>query len=76
MQNALGSDATQLTDAQTDITNGATVLLVDPLDSGVGASIEKYAKSHGVDVIDYDRLTLGGSRDVLRELQQRRRWAR
>ncbi|HTZ07573.1 MAG TPA: substrate-binding domain-containing protein [Acidimicrobiales bacterium] len=63
VQNALGSDATQLTDAQTDITNGATVLLVDPLDSGVGTSIESYAKSHGVAVIDYDRLTLGGSRD-------------
>jgi D-xylose transport system substrate-binding protein len=62
VQNALGSDSTQLTDAQTDITNGATVLLVDPLDSGVGASIEKYATSHGVAVIDYDRLTLGGSR--------------
>jgi D-xylose transport system substrate-binding protein len=62
VQNALGVDATQLTDAETDITNGATVLLVDPLDSGVGASIESYAKSHGVDVIDYDRLTLGGSR--------------
>jgi len=61
IQNALGSDATQLTDAQTDITNGATVLLVDPFDSGVGASIESYAKAHGVDVIDYDRLTLGGS---------------
>ena len=71
VQNALGSDATQLTDAQTDITNGATVLLVDPLDSGVGAQIESYAKSHGVKVIDYDRLTLGGSRAVLRELQQR-----
>jgi len=62
VQNAGGSDSTQLTDAQTDITNGATVLLVDPLDSGVGASIEKYAKAHGVAVIDYDRLTLGGSR--------------
>ena len=61
VQNALNSDATQLTDAQTDITNGATVLLVDPIDSGVGKSIEAYAKSHGVDVIDYDRLTLGGS---------------
>jgi D-xylose transport system substrate-binding protein len=61
IQNALGSDATQLTDAQTDITNGATVLLVDPIDSGVGKSIEAYAKSHGADVIDYDRLTLGGS---------------
>jgi D-xylose transport system substrate-binding protein len=62
VQNALGSDATQLTDAQTDISNGATVLLVDPLDSGVGTQIETYAKSRGVKVIDYDRLTLGGSR--------------
>lgn len=62
VQNALGSDATELTDAQTDISNGATVLLVDPLDSGVGTQIESYAKSRGVKVIDYDRLTLGGSR--------------
>ena len=62
VQNALGSDATQLTDAQTDISNGATVLLVDPLDSGIGTQIENYAKAHGVKVIDYDRLTLGGSR--------------
>jgi D-xylose transport system substrate-binding protein len=62
VQNALGSDTTQLTDAQTDISNGATVLLVDPLDSGVGAQIESYAKARGVKVIDYDRLTLGGSR--------------
>ena len=62
VQNAQGSDATQLTDAQTDITNGATVLLVDPLDAGVGAQIESYAKAHGVKAIDYDRLTLGGSR--------------
>jgi D-xylose transport system substrate-binding protein len=62
VQNALGSDATQLTDAQTDISNGATVLLVDPLDSGVGTQIETYAQQRGVKVIDYDRLTLGGSR--------------
>ena len=62
VQNAGGSDSTMLTDAQSDITNGATVLMVDPIDSGVGASIEKYATSHGVAVIDYDRLTLGGSR--------------
>jgi D-xylose transport system substrate-binding protein len=62
IQNAQGSDSTQLTDAQSAITSGATVLVVDPLDSGVGASIENYAKSHGVQVIDYDRLTLGGSR--------------
>jgi D-xylose transport system substrate-binding protein len=62
VQNALGSDATQYSDAQSDITKGATVLVVDGLDSGVGAKIESYAKSHGVPVIDYDRLTLGGSR--------------
>jgi D-xylose transport system substrate-binding protein len=62
VQNALGSDATQLSDAQSAITKGATVLVVDPLDSGVGAQIESYAKSHGVAVIDYDRLTLGGTR--------------
>ncbi|MGN6131657.1 MAG: sugar ABC transporter substrate-binding protein [Nocardioidaceae bacterium] len=62
IQNAQGSDNTQLTDAQSDISAGASVLVVDPLDSGVGASIEKYAQSHGVAVIDYDRLTLNGSR--------------
>ncbi len=62
VQNALGSDTTELTDAETDITNGATVLLMDGLDSGVGAEIEGYARVHGVDVIDYDRISLGGSR--------------
>jgi D-xylose transport system substrate-binding protein len=62
VQNALGSDATQFSDAQTAITKGASVLIVDPIDSGVGAHIESYAKSHGVAVIDYDRLTLGGTR--------------
>jgi D-xylose transport system substrate-binding protein len=62
VENALGSDATQLSMAQSAITKGATVLVVDPLDSGVGAHIESLAKSAGVAVIDYDRLTLGGSR--------------
>jgi D-xylose transport system substrate-binding protein len=62
IQNAQGSDTTQYTDAQAAITKGAKVLLVDALDSTVGATIEKYAKARGVKVIDYDRLTLGGSR--------------
>jgi D-xylose transport system substrate-binding protein len=62
VQNAQGSDTTELTDAQEAITKGATVLIMDPLDSGVGARIESYAKQHGVAVIDYDRLTVGGSR--------------
>src|SRR6266700_3120497 len=36
VQNAQGSDATELSDAQTAITKGASVLIMDPLDSGVG----------------------------------------
>jgi D-xylose transport system substrate-binding protein len=62
VQNAQGSDATQLSDAQADITKGDSVLLIDPIDSGVGKSIEKYASAHGAAVIDYDRIVLGGSR--------------
>jgi D-xylose transport system substrate-binding protein len=62
VQNAQGSDATELSDAQAAITKGASVLIMDPLDSGVGAQIETYAAAHGAKVIDYDRLTLGGSR--------------
>jgi D-xylose transport system substrate-binding protein len=61
--NAQGSESTQLTQAQSAISQGATVLVVDPISSGVGVSIETYAKQRGVRVIDYDRLTLGGSRD-------------
>jgi D-xylose transport system substrate-binding protein len=64
ISNAQGSESTQLTQAQADITGGASVLLVDPLSSGVGANIETYAKQHGVKTIDYDRLVLGGSRDA------------
>jgi D-xylose transport system substrate-binding protein len=63
VQNAQGSDATELTDAQEAITKGATVLVMDPLDSGVGAKIESYAKSHGVQVVNYDRITSNGSRE-------------
>jgi D-xylose transport system substrate-binding protein len=62
VENALGQDSTQFSMAQSAITKGASVLVVDPLDSGVGAHIESYAKQHGVAVIDYDRLTLGGTR--------------
>jgi D-xylose transport system substrate-binding protein len=62
IQNAGGSDSTFYTDAQSDITNGASVILSDPEDSGTGSKVESYAAAHGVKVIDYDRLTLGGSR--------------
>jgi len=59
IQNAQGSDATFVTDAQSDITNGASVLLIDPENSGTGVTVQRYAKAHGVQVVDYDRLTLG-----------------
>jgi D-xylose transport system substrate-binding protein len=59
VQNAQGSDSTFITDAQSDITNGASVLLIDPEDSGTGVTVQRYAKEHGVAVVDYDRLTLG-----------------
>ncbi|MHB1209828.1 MAG: sugar ABC transporter substrate-binding protein [Acidimicrobiales bacterium] len=62
IQNAQGSDTTQYTDAQAAIAKGAKVILLDPLDSTIGAAIESYAKARGVKVIDYDRLTLGGAR--------------
>lgn len=60
IDNAQGSDATQLADAQSDITLGAKVLIYDPLDSTVGASIQSYAQAHGVATISYDRATFNG----------------
>jgi D-xylose transport system substrate-binding protein len=63
VQNGNGSDTTFYSDAQADITNGASVLLIDPEDSGTGVKVENYAKQHGVAVINYDRLDLGGPAD-------------
>jgi len=63
IQNAEGDKATQQQQAEQAITNGAKVLLLVNLDSGSGAAIEANAKSQNVKVIDYDRLTLGGSAD-------------
>jgi D-xylose transport system substrate-binding protein len=59
VENAQGSDQTFITDAQSAITNGASVLLIDPENSGTGVTVQRYAKAHGVAVVDYDRLTLG-----------------
>ncbi|HVV74594.1 MAG TPA: substrate-binding domain-containing protein [Mycobacteriales bacterium] len=59
IKNAQHSDTTFVTDAQAMITNGATVLLIDPEDPGTGKRVDDYAKQHGVAVIDYDRITQG-----------------
>jgi D-xylose transport system substrate-binding protein len=63
VDNAQGSAATMQQQAEADITAGASVLLIDPLDPGSGAAIESNAMSKGVKVIDYDRLVLGGPKD-------------
>ena len=61
IDNAQGSASTMQTQAEADITQGASVLLVDALDSGSGAAIEANAAAKGVKVIDYDRLVKGGA---------------
>lgn len=58
--NAEGDAATQITQAEQAITNGAKVILLVNLDSGSGASIIELARENGVAVIDYDRLTIEG----------------
>lgn len=60
IDNAQGSASTMQTQAEADITQGASVLIIDPLDSGSGAAIEAAAVAKGVKVIDYDRLVKGG----------------
>ena len=61
VDNAQGSDATELADAQSDITLGASVIVFDPLDSTVGTQIQQYASQHGVSTISYDRATFSGT---------------
>jgi D-xylose transport system substrate-binding protein len=61
IDNAQGVEAQQLAIAQADITAGATVLIMDPLNSSVGSQIQAYAQSHGVKIISYDRATFTGT---------------
>ena len=61
IENAQGSDATQLAQAQADITQGAKVLIMDPLDSTVGTQIQQAAAAKGVKLISYDRATFTGN---------------
>jgi len=61
IDNAQGNDATELALAQADITQGAKVLIMDPLDSTVGTQIQAAAAAKGVKVISYDRATFTGT---------------
>jgi D-xylose transport system substrate-binding protein len=61
--NAQGDPATQRSQADQALTNGAKVILLVDLDPGSGAAIINTAHARGAKVIDYDRLTLGGGAD-------------
>jgi len=61
IDNAQGSDATELALAQADITQGAKVLIMAPLDSTVGTQIQQAAAAKGVKLISYDRATFTGT---------------
>jgi D-xylose transport system substrate-binding protein len=62
VQNAQGSDATQLSDATADINLGAKVLIMTPLDGPTGVAVAKLAQSKGVTLIAYDRAIFQGSK--------------
>src|SRR5579863_10467055 len=61
IDNAQGSDATELSDATADINLGAKVLIVDELDNPTGVAVAKLAQSKGVILIAYDRAIFQGS---------------
>ena len=63
IQNAQGDNAKFVSIAQTMISEGVKVLLIDPADPQTGISVESSAKSAGIKVIDYDRVNLGGTGD-------------
>ncbi len=51
----------QLSQAQAALTNGAQVLVLDPVDSAAAGGIADAAKAQGVPVIAYDRLILNST---------------
>jgi D-xylose transport system substrate-binding protein len=61
IQNAQGDNAKFVSIAQSMISEGVKVLLIDSADPVTGTSVEQSAKAAGIQVIDYDRLSLGGS---------------
>jgi D-xylose transport system substrate-binding protein len=62
IDNASGTTNTQVAIAQADITAGAKVLLVDPLDGPTGKQIQSLAAAAGIPMISYDRATFQGDK--------------
>jgi D-xylose transport system substrate-binding protein len=61
IDNAQGNDATQIAQAQADITQGAKVLVVAQLDGPTATTIQAAAAAKGVKVIAYDRAIFTGT---------------
>ena len=61
--NADQDAAKQQSQAEAALTNGAQVLVLDPVDSAAAAPIAAAAKAQGVPVISYDRLITGAEID-------------
>jgi D-xylose transport system substrate-binding protein len=59
--NAEGDAATQQSQAEQAIADGASVIVLTSLDTGSGATIIDQAKDEGVEVVEYDRFNTGGS---------------
>ena len=61
--NAQGSSATQLSQAESALTNGANVIVVSPFDEAAGAAIVAKASAQHVPVVSYDGLVTGAKPD-------------
>jgi D-xylose transport system substrate-binding protein len=59
--NAEGDAATQQSQAEQAINDGAGVIILASIDTGSGGTIIDIAKEAGVDVIEYDRFNTGSS---------------
>ena len=62
IDNAQGSDATELSLATADISAGAKVLVFCPLDGPTGVAVAKLAEQKGVTLIAYDRAIFEGTK--------------
>ena len=60
--NAGGDDATQLQQAEAEISKGAKVIVLDPNDADAAGKIVTEAQAKSIKVVSYDRLVKGSSK--------------
>src|SRR5438067_715241 len=61
IENAQGDEKRFASLADQMIAQRVSVLMITPLSTDGGAAVEKKAKAAGIPVIDYDRVSLGGT---------------